>query len=248
MANIVLGIDAGHGMPDPGAVNGALKEYKLTAAIVSKLTIRLQNSFKIVLSRTGDNGLVQSEKEDLDARCKIFNDAGVDFILSVHINAGGGRGPEVYVIPGATAETLNKASIINRYLATLWGFSRGVKAKNLKILRDTKAPAVLVECGFIDNMNDAAWLSTDAFLERIAEALADALFKIFGIKKEGTLFQDVNPSDWFYNSIFKVAKAGIMHGYPDGSFKPDQPPSRAEMAAALDKLLTYLKGENWYAS
>ena len=42
---------------------------------------------------------------------------------------------------------------------------------------------------------------------------------------------------WAEEYIKKVIAAGIMRGYPDGSFKPDQPVTRAELATVLAKLL-----------
>lgn len=45
---------------------------------------------------------------------------------------------------------------------------------------------------------------------------------------------------WAASSIQKVQAAGIMNGYPDGSFKPDQPVTRAELATVVAKLLEKL--------
>jgi N-acetylmuramoyl-L-alanine amidase len=243
-----LCFDPGHGLPDPGAVVGKLKEYQLTFDIATRTASYLGGYFNVIFTRTAPEGFSRDETEDLAARVKIANASQVALVISFHINAGGGSGPEVFVLPGATDETRQKAQILHDALASVFGTGRGINDKRLfYILRYTKAPAILLEIGFIDNPKDANKLINPAFRDSIALALADALIKIFGIKNERTLFQDVNPADWFYNSIDRIAKAGIMNGYPDGSFKPDQPPSRAEMAAALDKLLIYLKGENWYA-
>jgi hypothetical protein len=41
---------------------------------------------------------------------------------------------------------------------------------------------------------------------------------------------------WAQSSIEKVISEGIMSGYPDGSFKPDQPVTRAELASVLIRL------------
>lgn len=52
-----------------------------------------------------------------------------------------------------------------------------------------------------------------------------------------TKFIDVNPSDWFYNDVIKVSEDGIMSGYKDGSFKPNQSITRAEMAVIVNRLM-----------
>ena len=44
-------------------------------------------------------------------------------------------------------------------------------------------------------------------------------------------FSDVSSSDWFNNAVSTMANAGILTGYPDGTFKPNAPITRAEFAA-----------------
>ncbi|SFT24870.1 X2-like carbohydrate binding domain-containing protein [Paenibacillus sp. BC26] len=44
-------------------------------------------------------------------------------------------------------------------------------------------------------------------------------------------YTDVKSGYWAADAIAKVARMGLMHGYADGSFKPEQPVTRAEMAA-----------------
>ena len=41
-------------------------------------------------------------------------------------------------------------------------------------------------------------------------------------------FSDVSSGDWYYDAVQMCAKAGIVSGYPDGSFKPNQAVTRAE--------------------
>lgn len=44
-------------------------------------------------------------------------------------------------------------------------------------------------------------------------------------------FSDVNRSDWFNNPVSTMAELGIVKGYPDGTFRPNAPITRAEFAA-----------------
>ena len=46
-------------------------------------------------------------------------------------------------------------------------------------------------------------------------------------------FYDVNDGDWFNNAVSTLSAAGIMNGYPDGSFKPNAYITRAEMAKVV---------------
>ena len=44
-------------------------------------------------------------------------------------------------------------------------------------------------------------------------------------------FTDVNGSAWYANTVATLSNAGILAGYPDGSFRPNDPITRAEFAA-----------------
>ncbi len=48
-----------------------------------------------------------------------------------------------------------------------------------------------------------------------------------------SLFTDMNPDHWAYNAAAYLVSAGVLSGYPDGSFKPDKPVTRAEYAKIL---------------
>lgn len=55
-------------------------------------------------------------------------------------------------------------------------------------------------------------------------------------------FKDVKPSDWYYEYVMNMTKAGLMKGYSDGTFRPDRTISRAESAAVMSRLLDSLPG------
>ena len=50
-------------------------------------------------------------------------------------------------------------------------------------------------------------------------------------------FSDLDPNHWSYQAICQVAANGWLSGYPDGSFKPNQPITRAEVAAVSNRML-----------
>ena len=52
-------------------------------------------------------------------------------------------------------------------------------------------------------------------------------------------FSDVPPGSWAYGPVTQVTKAGLMAGYPDGSFGAKRPVTRAELALTLSKLIDY---------
>ena len=50
-------------------------------------------------------------------------------------------------------------------------------------------------------------------------------------------FTDVSSSYWAYGAIMSLCSQGIVSGYPDGTFKPDNPITRAEFVSIMDKVL-----------
>ncbi|WP_099208703.1 S-layer homology domain-containing protein [Urinicoccus timonensis] len=58
-------------------------------------------------------------------------------------------------------------------------------------------------------------------------------------------FTDVPKDHWAYESIQRAAEAGWVSGYPDGSFKPDQAISRAEVVAVTNRMLNRFADEDY---
>jgi len=56
-------------------------------------------------------------------------------------------------------------------------------------------------------------------------------------------FTDIDPGHWCYAAAVRLKNEGIVTGFEDGSFKPDQSITRAEMVVILDRLLEGLKFE-----
>lgn len=78
-------IDPGHGGTDSGAVGNGLKEKDLTLKISKKIKEKLANyeNVQIKLSRESDQTL------SLPQRTNMANAWGANYLISVHINAGG---------------------------------------------------------------------------------------------------------------------------------------------------------------
>lgn len=59
-----------------------------------------------------------------------------------------------------------------------------------------------------------------------------------------TYFSDVENSVWYGDAVNNLAAKGIINGYQDGTFKPNNSVSRAEVAVMLNNTLTYLGEES----
>ncbi len=101
--------------------------------------------------------------------------------LSLHSNAGGGTGCEVFCVKGGTAEKAAKI-IYNDLIKIMPMPGRGIKdGRHLAECRLTTAPAVLVEIAFHDNPRDAVWIIENRRL--IAKTLVKSVLTFFGIKE-----------------------------------------------------------------
>jgi N-acetylmuramoyl-L-alanine amidase len=187
-----VAIDPGHGGRDPGAVGpGGTKEKTVTLA-VSLLVDRYlrQAGVATFLTRSYDVALGSDTRTDLIARTKAINAAGCDIAVSIHCDSLKPTNDHfgVYVIEiGGRAENLAHA-IINRVKrATGWSWGSdddGVREKNLHMVRETKMPAVLIECNFISNPTREAELKDPAFQEKLARAIADGILDYLGVERE----------------------------------------------------------------
>lgn len=167
-------IDPGHGGKDPGAVGNGLLEKDITLDIALRLKEKL-SEFNIVLTRSKDEYLPLCE------RVAIANEAKAALFVSIHVNASADSSPqglETWHHPNSVGGKL-LAEYIQSAVLTISGLKdRGLKTSGgLYVLRTTKAPAVLVELGFISNAEDAALLKLGTWREQMAGALS------FGIEQ-----------------------------------------------------------------
>lgn len=53
---------------------------------------------------------------------------------------------------------------------------------------------------------------------------------------ESDVYADLSTSHWAYSVLAHAVQHGYMHGYPDGTLRPDQPISRAEVSVLFDRI------------
>lgn len=53
---------------------------------------------------------------------------------------------------------------------------------------------------------------------------------------KATDFKDVNKEHWAIKSLDKAVQSGILSGYEDGTLRPDENITRAELAVILDRV------------
>lgn len=175
-------IGVGHGGSDPGAVANGFKEANLNLAISLACQDELaRHGVLVKISRTKD------ENDSLSEEIKECNTFDPDLAVEIHNNAGGGDGCEVfYSIYGGTGKVLAE-NILNE-AKKIGQNSRGAKTrKNSRggdyygWIRNTKAPAVIVECAFVDNKTDIKIIDTKAEQVAFGVAIAKGVLKTLGI-------------------------------------------------------------------
>lgn len=168
-AGHLVAIDPGHGGKDPGAIGATGLVEK---DVVLDVGLRMQDA----LQRQGVRTVMTREADvfvDLADRVPIALRAGATVFVSVHANAttrGVIRGVETYYLK---PNSVLLATWIQEELGRSLGIpDRGIRTANFRVLRDSPVPAVLVEVGYLTNLEDEALLRTPAFRQRVAEAIA----------------------------------------------------------------------------
>lgn len=70
-----------------------------------------------------------------------------------------------------------------------------------------------------------------------AETAVNTLWTDFKRRISADTFVDVKSTAWYSKAVNSVVDRGLMGGYPDGTFKPDKPVTRAELAQVLYNLI-----------
>lgn len=229
-----IGIDPGHGGRDPGAVGPVLqlleKDVNLDISLRVAKGLR-ERGIEVVITRESDTYV------SLGDRVNVMNKSRVDVVLSIHINSSHDPRPNylaAFVFArGGRAEEAAESLMDSLSRAASWS-NGGIRTGDYYILRKTSAPAVLLELGFISNPDHEQALSRDDTRKAISEAILEGLLQYTGG------LPDVR-GHWAEAAIRQVVERGIMSGYPDGTFRPDTPATRAELASAIARLLGQLQ-------
>ena len=188
-------IDAGHGGMD-GGVTGkktGVKESDLNLAIALKTAEKLKDvGFEVVLTRKTEEGLYDVatrgfKKRDMQKRKEIAIEANPSLLVSVHQNLYPTRSPRgAQVFYRKNDE--NSRVLANRLQAKLNGLYAEQNVKNRKetgaeyfILDCVSCPSVIVECGFLSNVEDERLLISESWQRRIAENITAGILAYLSV-------------------------------------------------------------------
>ena len=161
-------IDAGHGGHDLGAAESRVYEKHINLDVARRLerTLR-ENGLKVVMVRTKDNYVSLTE------RASIANKYRNSIFISIHFNHSWKNtvsGIETYYY-GSRGSVLAKY-VQKDLLKGVDAIDRGVKRASFAVLRRTRAPACLVEGGFVSNIEERDSMTEGKHRQNIADAIA----------------------------------------------------------------------------
>lgn len=128
------------------------------------------------------------------------------------------------------------------------------------VILNFRGTAETQHCGLVVDVGDGNWIQTvEGNTSPGMEGSQDnggcvaskirTMAQIVGVcrpiyKEEPTMLpeNDYYSTHWAVKDIDLAIERGLMKGYPDGTFKPDKPITRAELAVVLNRLYDIIKG------
>ena len=234
-------LHGGHNSIVQGANFGNRKEHVLDRQVKDAVAAKLRSLGHTVYDDTDEVGATQSQ--NLNNIIRNSNSHAVDLVISFHLNASDGNGQGVEVL---YYDQKDLAAKISAQLAKDIGWrDRGAKQRtDLAVLNGTKAPAILIELGFIDNESDMAKWNVDKIANSIVFALTGqtggGATDLLKVKTGGVAFSNLQALaqamvDAGIDGQIVVQKDGIgyaiTNGYPSGN---------------IDKFTAWLDARKWY--
>lgn len=176
-------IDPGHGGLDGGTSAGGLVEKDLVLDISLRMRDELaKRRIPVLLTRETDVGFGPT-RTDLRYRTFIANECKASLFLSIHINAVGNANQRGFVVfYGGGRPSRDAAILIDNAMREAGLHSRQEPPRqndSFVVIYSSKAPALLLELGFITNPSDRAKLQEATYRAKIASVVAEATAKIY---------------------------------------------------------------------
>src|SRR5437763_3574198 len=162
-------IDAGHGGFDRGGIpRQRVPGSMMNLDVAQRLKAVLQAyGYRVVMTRDSDVFI------PLGTRVAIANSYQDAIFVCVHFNAtarSSASGIETYFY---SSQSLPLASAIHYYVAGgAPSANRGVRRRGFFVLRNTRIPSVLVECGFLTNPTEAQYAENASYRQKLASEIA----------------------------------------------------------------------------
>ncbi len=203
-------IDAGHGGSFTGSQYNGLLEKNINLIIAKKIqTLSSEYNVEVIMSREADVTPGSNElRESLEYIAALPKNKNADLFISIHTNATDNApsgklqtdksGFQIY-IPRSTSEVYKNSvklgSVMTEQIKSDYTIEPELKQApgdggNILILKKATVPAILIECGYLDNPNDQKYLQDEKNQEKIARDILEAIKK-YGLADTVTLNENV---------------------------------------------------------
>ena len=246
-------LDAGHGKNTAGkrTPDDSMREFVFNHAVAEYAKTMLLNYENIKVEYAHDS--TGNIDVPLYTRTQKANNWPADIYISIHANASGdswstANGIETFHHPKSSEASKKLAAALqNKLIEKTKLRNRGVKQADFQVVRETKMPAALIECGFMSNKEEAALLKSDSYRKLCAEAIVEAIVQMYSLKKKqvivptstsivAPIVNENTPDTWAANA-WEWAK---NNGLTDGS-RPKDEITRQEMILILKRFADYYK-------
>lgn len=195
----IIVLDPGHGGRDNGAVFNGVKEKIITLDIAKKVAQNLsKHGYKVLFTRKSDVSV------PLEQRANFANRNKATIFVSIHCNSAqsalasgietfsltpcgqpshgksfrSSRDLRIFANNGFDKENLLLAYHVQRnILQRTHSIDRGVKHERFFVLKPLGCPGILVECGFLSNINELKNLTSDRYREILAESISAGIIE-----------------------------------------------------------------------
>ena len=186
---------AGHYLETPGKrIPGTLDENETREWVLND---RVADHFAKAAARYEGVALLRTDDAtgktfvDIPERVSKANSWGADLYIDIHHNAAGrifdGGGVEIFCYPGSAEGRKYRDAMYASVIAAggiQGNRSNPLQEKNFDSLRLSHMPSVLIECGYMDSTADAPVILTDAYAQKVAYGMMDAIAKLHGLAQK----------------------------------------------------------------
>lgn len=205
-----FGINCGHTKNGAGSgAVGIINESIETRNVGYALMNMLRNAGHEVIDCTIDKASTQSAY--LTQAVNLANRQDLDYFISIHFNAGGGRGIETYTYNG---KQFTDALEVCQNISALGFKNRGVKSgSGLYVIKKTKAKSMLIECCFVDTDDANLYLQLGA--NKFAEAIFNAVVDTNVVEPVAPAPQPTSPDSKFDQWVADLQNELNRQGFKD---------------------------------
>lgn len=172
-------IDPGHGGSDTGAAHAGVTEAEVNLDTAKRLRdILIARGWQVQMTRDTDVDVYAPDDtahQELQARVDVANNAGARLFVSIHANSFINSGPYGTTCYISKSSDVAFARMVERQLVSDGTKDDGIVKSHLYVTLHTLMPAVLVETAFLSNPSDFALLTSPAWRQKVAQAIADGI-------------------------------------------------------------------------